>query len=79
MTDLLLRNKKLLNENNINITNFVYNNEIFNSQPLHLITLFKKRYNIRILVYMIKFPYINFLLPNGIFYIPFDYLIVEVS
>ena len=45
MTDLLLRNKKLLNENNLNITNFVYNNEIFNSQPLHLITLFKKRYN----------------------------------
>jgi hypothetical protein len=45
MTDLLLRNKKLLNENNESITNFVYNNETFKSQTLNLITLFKKRFN----------------------------------
>ena len=42
MTDLLLKNKKLLNEN---IINFIYNNEVFSNQITGIITLFKKSYN----------------------------------
>ena len=42
MTDLLLKNKKLLNED---IHEFIYNNQIFNNQVTNVITLFKKRYN----------------------------------
>ena len=41
MTDLLLKNKKLLNEN---ITEFIYNNELFNNQISNLVTSFTKRY-----------------------------------
>ena len=42
MTDLLLKNKKLLNEE---VTKFIYNNEAFSNQLTDLITSFKKRYN----------------------------------
>ena len=42
MTDLLLKNKKLLNED---IHEFIYNNQIFNNQVTNVITLFKKRFN----------------------------------
>ena len=41
MTDSLLKNKKLLTEN---ITEFFYNNELFNNQITNLLSLFKKRY-----------------------------------
>ena len=41
MTELLLKNKKLLNEN---ITKFIYNNEVFSNQLTDSFTLFKKRY-----------------------------------
>ena len=41
MTGLLLTNKKLLNEN---ITEFIYNNELFNNTITDIITLFIKRY-----------------------------------
>ena len=41
LTELLLKNKKLLNGN---ITEFIYNNEVFNSQLLELIIPFKKKY-----------------------------------
>ena len=46
MTDLLLKNKKLLNED---ITEFIYNNELFNNQVTDIITLFEKRYNTKII------------------------------
>ena len=42
MTDLLLKNKKLLNDD---ITSFNYNNEIFGNKVTNLFTLFKERYN----------------------------------
>jgi len=42
MTDLLLKNKKLLNDN---ITEFIYNNEAFNNQVKDIMNLFDKRYN----------------------------------
>jgi len=41
MTDLLLKNKKLLNED---IIEFIYNNEVFSNQLTDLITIFNKRY-----------------------------------
>jgi len=44
MTDLLLKNRKLLNEN---ITEFIYNNELFNNQISNLVTSFTKRYIIK--------------------------------
>ena len=42
MTDLLLRNKKLLNED---ITEFIYNNEVFNNEITDLISSFKLNYD----------------------------------
>ena len=42
MTDLLLKNKKLLNED---ITEFIYNNEVFSNQITDLITTFKTNNN----------------------------------
>jgi len=42
MTELLLENKKLLYEE---VTEFIYNNEVFSNQITNLITLFKKQYN----------------------------------
>ena len=44
MTDLLLKNKKLINKDLI--IEFSYNNEIFDNQVNDLITTFKKNYNI---------------------------------
>ena len=43
MTDLLLKNKKLLNEDII--MDFSYNNEVFNNEVTNLITSFKTNYN----------------------------------
>ena len=43
MTDLLLKNKKLLNED---IIEFSYNNEVFSNEINDLITSFKNNYNI---------------------------------
>ena len=42
MTDLLLKNKKLLNEDNI--IDFSYNNEVFNNEVKDIITSFKQTY-----------------------------------
>ena len=42
MTDLLLKNKKLLN---YDIKGFNYNNEIFGNKVTNLLTLFRERYN----------------------------------
>lgn len=42
MTELLLKNKKLLNGE---VSEFIYNDEVFAYQVTNLITLFKKRYN----------------------------------
>ena len=41
MTELLLKNKKLLNGE---VSEFIYNNEVFSYQVTNLITLFKERY-----------------------------------
>ena len=41
LTDLLLKNKKLLNDE---IIEFVYNNEVFSNEINNIITSFKKRY-----------------------------------
>ena len=42
LTDLLLKNKKLLNDD---ITEFIFNDEIFNNEIEDSITLFRKKYN----------------------------------
>ena len=42
LTDLLLRNKKLLNNE---LIEFIYNNEVFDNQVLDFITKFKTRFN----------------------------------
>ena len=44
MTELLLKNKKLLNDN-INL--FIYNNEVFNNKVTDVITTFESRYSIK--------------------------------
>ena len=44
MTDLFLKNKKLLNDD---ITYFIYNNETFSHQISELTTLFNKRYKMK--------------------------------
>ena len=41
MTDLLLKNKKLLNET---INEFIYSNEVFTNQITDVITLFESNY-----------------------------------
>ena len=46
MTDLLLKNKKLLNDN---IIGFIYNNEVFSNQVTDIMTLFEKKYNTKII------------------------------
>ena len=57
MTDLLLKNKKLLNED---ITEFIYNNEVFNNQVNDLITSFKKNYTCKELILNDKVPIYKF-------------------
>ena len=57
MTDLLLKNKKLLNEN---ITAFIYNNEVFNHPLNDLITLFKKRYDCKNIIINDQLPIYKF-------------------
>ena len=47
MTELLLKNKKLLNDE---VSEFSYRNEIFSSQVTNLITLFKIRYKTKNLI-----------------------------
>ena len=42
MTDLLVKNKKLLNDD---ITSFIYNNEVFGNKVTNLFTSFKENYN----------------------------------
>ena len=44
MTEFLLKNKKLLNDD---VTQFIYNNEVFSNQVTDIITLFKRKYNIK--------------------------------
>ena len=61
MTDLLLKNKKLLNEN---ITEFIYNNEIFNNTISDIITSFKKRYVCKDLLIHDKIELYNFYKEN---------------
>ena len=45
LTESLLKNKKLLNEDINTISSFIYNNEVFNNQVTDIINLFNKRYN----------------------------------
>ena len=45
LTESLLKNKKLLNEDINTISSFIYNNEVFNNQVTDLITVFNKRYS----------------------------------
>ena len=44
MTDLLLNNKKLLNDT---ITKFIYKNELFSYQITNILTIFTERYNVK--------------------------------
>ena len=46
MTELLLKNKKLLNDE---VTEFIYNSEVFSNQVSDLISMFKKNYNHKII------------------------------
>ena len=51
MTELLLKNKKLLiDDNDTYITNFIYNNEEFNNKVSDSIATFNKRYEIKDLI-----------------------------
>ena len=61
LTDLLLRNKKLLNDN---IIEFIYNNELFNNQINNLITSFKKRYKCKNLIISDKISIYKFCIGN---------------
>ena len=51
MTDLLVKNKKLLNDE---IINFNYNNEVFGNKVTDIFTLFKKRYHQKNLLFIDK-------------------------
>ena len=57
MTDLLLKNKKLLNED---ITEFIYNNEVFSNQVTDIITTFKANNNCIELILDDKVPIYKF-------------------
>ena len=57
MTDLLLKNKKILNED---ITEFSYNNEVFNNQITDIITVFKTNNNCVELILDDKVPIYKF-------------------
>jgi hypothetical protein len=48
MTELMLKNKKLLNKN---ITEFIYNNEVFNNQITNIITLLRGKYKDQMSIY----------------------------
>ena len=48
LTELLLKNKKLLNEN---ITEFIYNNEVFNNQITNIISLLREKYKTQMSLY----------------------------
>jgi len=48
MTELLLKNKKLLNGN---LTEFIYNNEVFNNQITNIITLLREKYKNQMSIY----------------------------
>ena len=48
MTELLLKNKKLLKEN---ITEFVYNNEVFSNRITNIITLLREKYKKEMTIY----------------------------
>ena len=61
LTDLLLNNKKMINEN---ITEFIYNNELFNNNINDLITLLKKKYNCKNLIISDKVIIYKFCLEN---------------
>ena len=63
MTELLLKNKKLLNEKNI--TEFIYNNEVFSNQVTDILTSFKTNYNCVELVIDDKFPIYKFYHKNS--------------
>ena len=62
MTELLLKNKKLLNEN---ITEFIYNNEVFSNQVTDIITTFKTNYTCVDLVIDDKLPIYLFYKENS--------------
>ena len=57
LTDLLLKNKKLLNDN---IAEFIYNNEVFINQVTDLLTTFKTNYNCVELILDDKIPIYKF-------------------
>lgn len=57
MTDLLLKNKKILNDD---ITEFIYNNEVFSNQITDIITTFKSNNNCIELILDDKVPIYKF-------------------
>ena len=61
MTDLLLKKKKLLNGN---ITEFIYNNDLFNDQITNVVTLFTKRYIIKNIIISDKVAIYKFCMAN---------------
>ena len=61
MTDLLVKNKKLLNDD---ITGFNYNNEVFGNKVTNLFTLFKERYNQKNIITLDKVPIYKFAKEN---------------
>ena len=61
MTDLLLKNKKLLNED---VTEFIYNDEVFGNQVTDLISKFGKRINRKDIDVYDKIPIYNFYKDN---------------
>ena len=58
MTELLLKNKKLLSDE---INEFIYKNEVFIIKLLILLLCLKKDIIQQILIYLIRCPYINFM------------------
>ena len=62
MTDNLLKNKKLLNGDNIN--DIIYNNEVFSNEVSNYISLFNKNYNCKNIDYDNKISIYKFYMDN---------------
>ena len=62
MTEFLLKNKKMLNDD---IIEFVYNNELFGNKISDLTTLFRKKYNCKIINLYDKVEIYKFSLSNN--------------
>ena len=62
MKDYLIKNKKLLDDDNIN--NIIYNNEVFSNEVTNCISLFNKNYTCKNIDYDNKISIYKFYMEN---------------